>query len=142
MSDETAGEVVRIVVADDQRSVLDGLALMLDLHMPVLDGIEITKRLTADYTATPVVVLTNYVDDASILDALRVGARGYLTENAGRADICRIIRAAASGQAVLDSAIQSTLRGRDTTSTKTGLKTRAQAILYAPNHGLTDTGLP
>ena len=137
---ETGGEI-RIVIADDQRSVLDGLALMLgllpgitvvavaadgaqtlaaadqhhpdvvlvDLHMPVLDGIEATRRLTAEHPGTAVVVLTTYADDTSILEALRAGARGYLTKNAGRADIARAIRAAASGQSILDAAARATV---------------------------------
>jgi DNA-binding NarL/FixJ family response regulator len=129
---------IRIVVADDQQSVLEGLALMLgllpgisvvavaadgaetlaavgrhnpdvvlvDLHMPVLDGIETTRRLTTEHPATAVVVLSTYADDKSILEALRAGARGYLTKNAGRADIARAIHAAASGQLILDESVQ------------------------------------
>jgi len=136
-----SGEEVRIVIADDQRAVLDGLALMLgllpgitvvavaadgaetlaaagqhhpdvillDLHMPVMDGIEATRRLTAEHPGTAVVVLTTYADDTSILEALRAGARGYLTKNAGRADIARAIHAAASGQSILDAAVQATV---------------------------------
>jgi DNA-binding NarL/FixJ family response regulator len=132
---------IRIVVADDQRSVLDGLAVMLgllpditvvavagdgeetlaavgehrpdvvvvDLHMPVMGGVEATRRITADYPGTAVVVLTTYADDASVMDALRAGARGYLTKNAGRADIARAIHAAASGQSILDPAVQATV---------------------------------
>jgi DNA-binding NarL/FixJ family response regulator len=134
-------EQIRIVVADDQRSVLDGLAVMLgllpdfsvvavaadgeealaavgehrpdvvvlDLHMPVMGGVEATRRITAEYPGTAVVVLTTYADDASVMDALRAGARGYLTKNAGRADIARAIHAAASGQSILDPAVHATV---------------------------------
>jgi DNA-binding NarL/FixJ family response regulator len=56
-------------------------------------------------------VLTTYADDVSILDALRAGARGYLTKNAGRDDIARAIHGAVSGQSVLDSDAQATLLG-------------------------------
>ena len=222
MSDAETAEAVRIVVADDQRSVRDGLALMLgllpgievvavaadgaemlaatgqhhpdvvlvDLHMPVMDGIEATRRLTREYPGTAVVVLTTYADDTSILEALRAGARGYLTKNSGRTDIARAIHAAASGQSILDAAVQATvleaavsaparpapaaelpdgLTSREgdvlaliaqglsngeiaaslflsanTVKThinrvfaKTGSKSRAQAIRYAHDHGLT-----
>ena len=51
-------------------------------------------------------MLTTYADDTSVLDALRAGACGYLTKNAGRADIARAIHAAASGQSILDAAVQ------------------------------------
>jgi DNA-binding NarL/FixJ family response regulator len=56
-------------------------------------------------------VLTTYADDASVLDALRAGARGYLTKNAGRADIARALQGAASSQSVLDQDVQATLLG-------------------------------
>ena len=97
---------LRVVVADDQASVREGLvlllgglpgidvvgaaadgqqalelvaehkpdAILLDLHMPVLDGIAATRRLTAEHPGVAIVVLTTYVDDGSVLDALRAGA--------------------------------------------------------------------
>ncbi len=83
--------------------------VLMDLHMPVLDGTEATRRITADHPAVAVVVLTTLADDASILGALGAGARGYLTKEAGRADIARAIRTAAAGQAVLDPAVQQRL---------------------------------
>ena len=54
-------------------------------------------------------MLTTYADDESILRALRAGARGYLTKDAGRNEIGRAIEAAAAGQAVLDPAVQERL---------------------------------
>ncbi|MEK2494773.1 response regulator transcription factor [Kitasatospora purpeofusca] len=125
---------LRIVVADDQASIREGLAIMLDLlpgievvataadgeealvqaerhrpdavlmdlHMPRMDGIEATRRLAAEHPAIAVVVLTTYVDDASVLTALRAGARSYLTKDADRADIAAALHAARSGLAVLD----------------------------------------
>jgi len=62
-------------------------AILLDLHMPVLDGIAATRRLTAEHPGVAVVILTTYADDESVLDALRAGARSYLTKDADRADI-------------------------------------------------------
>src|SRR5205823_3722567 len=58
---------------------------------------------------TEIVVLTTHSDEASILDALRAGARGYLTKDAGIAEISRAIHAAANHQALLDPAVQSRL---------------------------------
>lgn len=213
-------EAVRIVVADDQQSVRDGLAVMLDLldditvvavaadgaetlaavdqhhpnvalvdlHMPVMDGIEAIRRLSAQHPATAVVVLSSYAEDTSILEALGAGACGYLTKNAGRADIARAISAAANGQLVLDAAVRAAVvraagpevapavsepsdgltrregevlvliaqgltnadiaaalfLNANTVKThisrvfaKTGSKSRAQAICYAHDHGLT-----
>ena len=84
-------------------------AILLDLHMPVLDGIGATRRLVAEHPRVAVVVLTTYADDTSVLDALRAGARSYLTKDADRADIARALRAAAGGLAVLDAHVQATL---------------------------------
>ena len=132
---------LRLVVADDQASIREALATMLDLtdgisvvgtaadgeqavavtadqrpdvvlmdlRMPRLDGIGATRQITARFPEVAVVVLTTFDDDTSIIAALGAGARGYLTKQAGRADIARAVRAAAAGQAVLDPAVQARL---------------------------------
>ena len=84
-------------------------AILLDLHMPVLDGIETTKLLTEQHPEVAIVVLTTYADDVSVLAALGAGARSYLTKDADRTDIANALRGAATGLAVLDPAIQATL---------------------------------
>jgi chemotaxis response regulator CheB len=83
--------------------------VLMDLRMPVMDGIEATRRLGEEYPEVAVVVLTTFADDDSILGALSAGARGYLAKNAGRQDITRAIRAAAAGQSVLDREVQDRL---------------------------------
>jgi DNA-binding NarL/FixJ family response regulator len=79
---------------------------LMDLHMPVLDGIAATARISAEFPGTRVVVLTTYADDSSIRGALRAGALGFLTKDSGRAEIARAVQAAAVGQSVLDGAVQ------------------------------------
>jgi DNA-binding NarL/FixJ family response regulator len=137
----TDDKPLRIVIADDQASVREGLvlllgglpgievvgaaadgeqalelvaehkpdAILLDLHMPVLDGIGATRRLVAEHPGVAVVVLTTYADDASVLEALRAGARSYLTKDADRTDIARALEAAASGLTVFDPRVHATL---------------------------------
>jgi DNA-binding NarL/FixJ family response regulator len=83
--------------------------VLMDLRMPRLDGVEATRRILAACPGTAIVVLTTYVDDESILAALRAGARGYLTKDAGRDQIARALHAAAAGQAILDPAVQERL---------------------------------
>jgi DNA-binding NarL/FixJ family response regulator len=132
---------LRVVVADDQASVREGLVLLLgllpdievvgaaangeealrlvadrspdvillDLHMPVLDGTETTRRLAAEHPAVAVVVLTTYADDSSVLAALQAGACGYLTKDADRADIAQALHGAVSGLSVLDPAVRAAL---------------------------------
>jgi DNA-binding NarL/FixJ family response regulator len=83
--------------------------VLMDLNMPGCDGVTATRRITAEYPATRVVVLTTYADDESIIGALRAGALGYLTKDATRAEIGRALQAAAAGQAVLDPEVQQRL---------------------------------
>ena len=71
--------------------------------MPGMDGVEARHAvIRAAQPETEIVVLTTHADEASILDALRAGARGYLTKDAGIAEISRAIHAAAAHQALLD----------------------------------------
>ncbi|HTP18114.1 MAG TPA: response regulator transcription factor [Solirubrobacteraceae bacterium] len=83
--------------------------VLMDLRMPRLDGVEATRRIREAQPETEIVVLTTHADDDSILDALRAGARGYLTKDAGIAEISRAVHAAADHQALLDPVVQSRL---------------------------------
>ncbi|WP_216893777.1 response regulator transcription factor [Nocardia alni] len=128
---------IRVLVADDQQVMREGLVALLslvdevnvvgaagdgeqavravgelspdvvlmDLRMPVLDGVAATKRITEQYPSTAVIVLTTYSDDESIAGALQAGARGYLTKDAGRTEIAAAIRAAAAGQSSFDATV-------------------------------------
>ncbi|MEV0095167.1 response regulator transcription factor [Streptomyces sp. NPDC050738] len=110
-----ADDIDVVAAAADGTEVLAAVAaqpvdvVLMDLRMPVMDGIETTRRLTEEHPSVAVVVLTTFADDESILAALGAGARGYLTKNAGRQDITRAIRAAAAGQSVLDREVQDRL---------------------------------
>ena len=129
---------IRVLAADDQRVVREGLAMLLgllpdvevvgtaadgeealtlagelrpdvilmDLRMPRVDGVEATRRLRASHPEIKVVVLTTYADDRSVIDALRAGALGYLTKDAGADEIRQALQRVASGQASLDPAVQ------------------------------------
>src|ERR1700757_2101507 len=83
--------------------------VLMDLRMPRLDGVEATRRIRATQPDTEIVVLTTHADEASILDALQAGARGYLTKDAGIAEISRAVHAAAHHQALLDPVVHSRL---------------------------------
>jgi DNA-binding NarL/FixJ family response regulator len=127
---------IRVLLADDQRVVREGLGtliglldgielvataadgeeavalaaehspdvVLMDLRMPRMDGTEAIRRLAARGVSS--IALTTYADDASVLGALRAGARGYLTKDAGAEDIRTAIEAVARGEAALDPAIQ------------------------------------
>jgi DNA-binding NarL/FixJ family response regulator len=129
---------IRVLAADDQRVVREGLAMLLgllpdvdvvgtasngeealaladqlepdvilmDLRMPRVDGVEATRRLRASHPEIKVVVLTTYADDRSVLDALRAGALGYLTKDAGADEIRQALLRVTNGQAAVDPAVQ------------------------------------
>jgi DNA-binding NarL/FixJ family response regulator len=130
--------MTRVVVADDQTIVREGIVMLLgllpdievvgsagdgeeavrlvaeeqpdvvlmDLRMPRCDGVEATRRIREEHPRTQVVVLTTYVDDDSLLPALRAGARGYLTKDAGGDEIARAIADVTAGRAGLSPAVQ------------------------------------
>jgi DNA-binding NarL/FixJ family response regulator len=130
--------VIRVVIADDQRVVRDGLVMLIgliddvevvgaasdgvqavelarserpdvvlmDLRMPRCDGVTATRRLRESGSTTHVIVLTTYADDRSVVEALRAGARGFLTKDAGAEEIERAIAAVVRGDAAIDPAVQ------------------------------------
>jgi len=74
--------------------------VVMDLHMPVMNGIEATRRIVANSPGVTVLVLSMLDDDASIFSALRAGARGYLLKGADQEQIRRGIAAAANGEII------------------------------------------
>ena len=132
---------IRVVIADDQRIVREGLqtllglidgidvvgvaedgeaavalatraaadVVLMDLRMPRVDGVEATRRLRDALPSVRVLVLTTYADDDVLFPALRAGARGYLTKDAGADEIAAAIRAVHRGETHLDPAVQARL---------------------------------
>jgi DNA-binding NarL/FixJ family response regulator len=159
-----AGAPLRIVIADDQASVREGLvlllgglpgievvgaaadgeqalalvaehkpdAILLDLHMPVLDGIGATRRLAAEHPEVAIVVLTTFADDSTVLDALHAGARSYLTKDADHTEIAKALQAAAGGLTVFDPRVHATLLAA------TAASARPEPAAAPPPDGLTD----
>ena len=83
--------------------------VLMDLRMPVLNGVEATRLLRSRLPDIAVVVLTTHADDQSVFAALGAGARGYLTKDAGADEIARAISVVAAGQALLDPGVQARL---------------------------------
>ena len=80
--------------------------VLMDLRMPRCDGIQATRRLREHDAGINVLVLTTYADDRSVIDALRAGARGYLTKDAGAAEIRQALERVTAGQPAIDPAVQ------------------------------------
>ncbi|NUW38742.1 response regulator [Nonomuraea rhodomycinica] len=80
---------------------------LVDVQMPVMDGIEATRRIAADdrLSGVHVVILTNYGLDQYVFDALRAGAGGFLVKDTEPADLLQGVRIAARGDALLSPSI-------------------------------------
>ena len=106
-------EVVGAAVDGDdairQIPAADPDVVLMDLNMPRCNGVEATERLRVERPQIRVVVLTTYSDDAWVFSALQAGARGFLTKDAGAAEIHRAITTVAAGHAQLDPSVQSRL---------------------------------
>jgi DNA-binding NarL/FixJ family response regulator len=79
--------------------------VVMDLHMPEMNGIEATRRIVADSPHIAVLVLTMFDDDDSVIASLRAGARGYLLKGADQDQIRRAVCTAASGDIVFGAQV-------------------------------------
>ncbi len=79
--------------------------VVMDIAMPLLNGIEAAKRITADHPRTAVLILSMHSDEAYILKALKAGARGYLLKDSAEADLIQAIRAVCTGKAFFSPAV-------------------------------------
>jgi DNA-binding NarL/FixJ family response regulator len=137
---EVAGAAANGVEAVDLVARGNVDVVLMDLRMPVLDGTQATARITADFPDVAVLVLTTYADDASIANALRAGARGYLTKDAGRAEIGAALRSTAAGQSTFDPEVSKRLiAGLTPTDQATdGLTARETEVLRLIAQGLSN----
>lgn len=79
--------------------------ILMDVQMPVLDGVAATRRLHAGQPACRVIMLTTFDDDEYVFEGLRAGAVGYLLKDAPSARLVEAIRAAARGESFLQPSI-------------------------------------
>ena len=96
--------------ANGQEAITQALELqpdliLMDLHLPELNGVEATRQIVQASPRTGILVLTMLEDDASVFAAMRAGARGYLLKGADQADVLRAIRAVAHGEAIFSPSI-------------------------------------
>ncbi|WP_327677939.1 response regulator transcription factor [Kitasatospora sp. NBC_00458] len=85
--------------------------LLLDVRMPVMDGLEAARRVCAEYPGTRVIMLTTFDADDYVFDALYAGASGFLLKDVRRDDLAHGVRMVASGEALLAPSVTRRLIG-------------------------------
>ena len=109
---EVVGEARDGREAVDKAAFLEPDVILMDLRMPVLDGVAATELIRAGRSETQVLILTTYDTDGDILRALDVGAVGCLLKDSPREELFRAVRAAARGESVLAPAVLSLVMSR------------------------------
>ena len=98
---EVVGEASNGQEAIEMVEKLNPDVVLMDLLMPVMDGITATQIIRRDFSQSEVVALTSVLEDASVVNAVRAGAIGYLLKDTQADELCQAIKAAAAGQVQL-----------------------------------------
>ncbi len=109
--------------------------VLMDLRMPVMDGVTALREIKAHNSKIQVLVLTTYDSDADILPAIEAGASGYLLKDSTREELFAAIRAAARGETVLAPAVAARLVGRMRAPAEEKLSSRELEVLQAVAEG-------
>lgn len=148
---ETSDDIEVVGEAADGAEALCAVAeltpdvVLMDIRMPRVDGIEATERLCAGHPEVAVVILTTFNEDDLLRRGLRAGARGYLFKDTTHTQLERTIRAAAAGDALLQSDLlarvlappdEARTPGPDTAGARIGLTAREAEVLRLAADGL------
>lgn len=102
---EVVGEAANGEEALRRVQALQPDVVLMDLRMPVLDGVTATRRIHGEHPQSRVIVLTTFDDDEEVFDALRAGAVGYLLKDTPSARLVEAIEAAARGESFLQPSV-------------------------------------
>ena len=119
---------------------LDPDVILMDLHMPGVDGATAIQQLVERGSRAQVLVLTTYDTDADVVPALEAGATGYLLKDAPRAELIRAVRAAQRGESVLAPSVATRLVSQLRTRSGDALSDRELEVLTLISQGETNRG--
>ena len=138
-----AGDMRVVGTAADGAEAVEEVArlaphvVLMDLSMPVLDGVAATRRIVEEHPSVEVLVLTSSSDRQRVIEALDAGAGGYVLKDTEPADLLAAIRSTARGHSPLDPRVARTvLHARRSPARVAELTEREQEVLALVGHGL------
>ncbi|MFC1921673.1 response regulator [Chloroflexota bacterium] len=132
---EVVGEASNGEEAVQLTSSLKPEVVLMDLRMPVMDGVTAIREIKDNQPDVQVLVLTTYDSDADILPAIEAGATGYLLKDASREELFSAVRATASGESVLAPGVAARLIGRMRAPAEEKLSNREVEVLQLVAEG-------
>jgi DNA-binding NarL/FixJ family response regulator len=132
---EVAGEAANGEEAVALAGRLHPDVVLMDLRMPVLDGVTATRRIREQWPRMPVLVLTTYDADSDIMRAVEAGAKGYILKDAPREELFRAIRLVAQGQPYLAPSVATRLMSRVRTQGAETMSAREVEVLSLVSRG-------
>lgn len=147
---ETDPEIQVTGIANDGQEALDLIEkelpdlVLMDLQMPRLNGVQAIRRLRINHPTLPVLVLTTYMDDKWLFDAIRSGASGYLMKDRPRHELLNAIKGTIAGDAYIDPSVAGKVLSNVSSSpakhddTSYNLTDREQDILNLLAQGLSN----
>ncbi|MGC9523359.1 MAG: response regulator [Anaerolineae bacterium] len=128
-------EIEVVGIAGDGAEALEAVGrshpdvVLMDLKMPVMNGVEATRQIKMRHPAVKVLVLTTYGDDEWVLDAIRSGAAGYLLKGTPRATLIAAVKGTAAGETYIDPKVAGQLLRQVTQPSEPAEKSRVLAKL-------------
>jgi DNA-binding NarL/FixJ family response regulator len=127
-------DVEIVGMADDGAAAVELVArktpdlVLMDLKMPVMNGVEATRQIRAKFSGVKVLVLTTYDDDEWVFDAIQAGASGYLLKDTPRDEVIKAVRGTVAGKTYVDPAVAGKVL-RQASSRQTQPVTRITSLL-------------
>ncbi|WP_159723069.1 response regulator [Enterococcus sp. CSURQ0835] len=139
---EVVGEAENGLVGYEKALALRPDVILMDLVMDVMDGIESTKKILADWPEAKILIVTSFIDDEKVYPAIEAGASGYLLKTSTAQEIAEAIRATYQGERVLEpevtDKVMAQLSGRNRHILHDELTNREREILLLIAQGMSN----